>query len=315
MLDTLTPYVVRILLDVRPQIVCLHGTPESHRIAAQQVWAQLQSLIQAAKIDWKPRLWIGVACDTHIGLVARGYRLPTTASVSLSDAADVAVKLGAELVQWNAEGACKINPKLASDVARLLIQGVRSRHPELVQAHTAYGAPMLHPEEDDEGHLLEHGYPWTVWYGNDGVDVAMPQDYAAPAFLETGEQPMASRGALRARLLRDFASWERGVQRKWIRQDLVRWPYVQLHHVPFSQTATYATDPQKVFKPGPESSLGHAWIGWALEKNRCDKDGERALRISAELYQRKLSVADFQRSAGIKVDGIAGEETEKFLFP
>lgn len=314
MLETLTPSVIRILTETRPQIVCLHGMPDSLRVAAKRVWHQLFEIISERGINWAPRLWIGVACDTPIEMAATGHYSARTVASLLAHGADVAADLNAELVMWNAEVACKMAPRNAAAIARELIPDVRQKYPNLVQAHTAYGPPTVHPETDAKGKPLVHGYPWSSWYDEEGVDVALPQDYAAPDQPESGPRKVASPGALKARLLRDFASWEEAVQREWIRQDLVRWPYVQLHHVPFVQTATYATDPQRVFKPGPESSLGHVWAGWAVEKNRCDADGELALRISAELYRRNQSISQFQMSAGILVDGVAGKQTQKSLF-
>lgn len=314
-IETLTPNVIRILFETKPQIVCVHGTPDSLVIAAKRVWQQLFEIITKQGVNWSPRLWIGVACDTPIAMAAYGHHSPTAAVDTLARASDVAAEMSAELILWNAEPACKINPPSASAVARALVQRTRQKYPELVQAHSAYGRPTVHAETDHKGHALPHGYPWSAWYDEGGVDVALPQNYAAPEAPEKGPRPMAARGALKTRLLRDSESWEEAVHRGWIRRDLVKWPYMQLHHVPFAQMATYGTDPQKVFKPGPESSLGHVWAGWTVEKDRCDRDGERALRISAELYRRGQSVSVFQASAGISVDGVAGPETEAALFP
>lgn len=311
--ETLTPNVVRILLRARPQIVCLHGMPQSHQLYAAVVWRDLLAHAATLSVPWHPRLWIGVACDTPIAQAAMGHLNVAQAMEQLEVAADVAAQLNAELVLWNAEAACKINSARSGAVAQAIIAQTRARHSTLVQGHTAYGPPTVHPQTDEKGNPLIHGYPWWSWCGTEGVDVAFPQDYAAPDQPADGHRIVAPPGALRARMQRDLRSWEDAVSRQWIRADLLRYPYVQLHHVPFAQTATYATDPEKSTASHTESTLGHTWIGWTVEKDRCDADGELALCIAAELYRRGKSIAQVQTEANIHVDGIAGIETARAL--
>lgn len=302
--ETLTPRVKRILIESRPQIVCLHGVPRSLEMEAKAVWGDL--LVMAKKVDWAPRLWIGVACDTEIRSAALGYQTYQKAADRLISAAGVASYLDAELVCWNSEAASKKKPIQAGGIAYAVIDRTRDTYPHLVQAHTAYYAPTYHSEAD-----VLHGYPWSAWCGLYGVDVDIPQFHVAPPESEDGYRPMASPGALKRAIQLHRKSWAIAQKSGWIRADLPVWMYGQLHHVPYGQTISYASDPLEA-DPGSVGAKGYVFAGWTVEKDRCDLHGEVVCRALSELARRQMTVRQFQKSCGFEeqdIDGLFGKKT------
>lgn len=309
--ETLTPRVLSILRTSCPQIVCLHGMVESHQSFAEKVWKDL--LIHARETDWRPRLWIGVACDGVIRKVIEGRATIEQGARELALAAFVADSIGAELVCWDAEAACKLAPATASAIASYLIGLVRVRHPTLVQAHTAYAIPTYHSEFDEFGKRLPHGYPWTAWCGPDGVDVDLPELYVAPEEPAEGTRPFASPGALQLMLQRHAISWRAAIKLGWIRENMPVWMYGQLHHVPCTQTITYASDPRRSPWGHNVGVNGHVFVGWTVEKDRCDEHGEMSLRVLSDLARRGQTLTEFQQSVGLAPDGIMGPNTARAL--
>lgn len=309
MSETLTPRVKRILFEAKPQIVCLHGMPESIETSAHPLWSQL--ILAAREKNWIPRPWVGVACDLLIRQVIAKYVPMSKAIAKLWSAACVAGDMGAELVAWDAEAACKIAPSTAGTLAKETIAAVRSSHPHLVQAHTAYYVPTNHSETTSHGDPLPHGYPWTAWCGSDGVDVDWTQVYVAPPEPESGPRIMASAGSMLHALKSHRASWFLAQERGWIRSNLEAWIYLQLHHVPYEQTITYGSDPRTDLRSPSETFGVQRYVtgGWTVAKDYCDTDGEISLKALSELARRKQTVRQFQASAGLKEDGIAGPVT------
>jgi hypothetical protein len=313
MLSTLTPRVKRILLESRPQIVCLHGMPESLRVAAGPVWSELILIAKEAGWDPLPRLWLGVACDRVMEMVAAEVISHGMAVQRLGMVPDLAMNLNAELVCWDSEAACKLDPVKTGNVARELIRTTRGLFPRLPQAHTAYYVPTYHSETDQNGKPLLHGYPWSAWCGEGGVDVELPQVYIAPPEPETGPRIIASRGAMHAALQAHRESWVAAQKLGWIRFDLPVWMYGQLHDVPYQQTITYGSDPWHDTHPPCDGVDGYLFAGWTVASGHCDEHGEVALRALSELARRKLTVLQFQAYAGLDQDGICGPLTLRAL--
>jgi len=318
MFSTLTPRVKRILLESRPQIVCLHGMPESLDVAAETVWGELTLLAKDEGWNPPPRLWIGVACDTILEQTALKRIHPDQAAIKLCAASRVASELNAEMVLWDAEAACKLDPIRTGIAAGLTIQMTRNLYKGLVQGHTAYAVPTYHSETDVAGNSLLHGYPWSSWCGKEGVDVAIPQVYVAPSTPETGPRPFAPPGAFRLAIQTHRHSWAQAQQHGWIREDLPVWMYGQLHHVPYWQTVSFASDPylENPYLTDPKMERSgvspYVFCGWTIADKYCDEHGEVAMRALCELARRGQNVADFQRSVGFSgkaIDGYFGVMT------
>ena len=309
MAETLTPRVKRILFAAKPQIVCLHGQPESIEVSARPLWSQL--MLEAHDHAWSPRPWIGVACDSVVRQVIASSIPISKAVARFWSAASVANEMGAEVLVWDAEAACKIDPRKASDLFRQAIQSVRESFPTLVQAHTAYPAPTYHSEKDNRGEPLLHGYPWTVFCGPDGVDVDLPEIYVAPNEPASGAREFASPGAMIHALNLHRDSWALAQEKGWIRKDLPAWPYLQLHHVPYNQTITYGSDP-RLGLDHPSLAVGverYVTCGWTVEKDRCDAHGEVSLCALSKLARTNETVKEFQSRSGLRPDGIGGPHT------
>lgn len=282
----------RALLErARPRAVKVHSwSPHLVADSVRRALGRDLSLVVGIGVD-------GIARD-----VAK-RRLSVTRGVrQFVELARRAHACGAVALEHNAEADYKRPPTsperaLLRELVRGALGEIASRFPKLVQLHTSYDHPSFHST-----------YPWEAWLGvGSPVVASFAQVYAAP-----GDGLLAHRGALPKREARSLASWRAAVRAGWISSDNsntehlegVAWrPYYQAHGVNMRDTVA--------------SALRHESVAlWAIP-TRCDRDGRSSLLALCELDRRGLWRADgleeFQRAAGLVVDGIYGPLTEAAL--
>lgn len=302
--ETLTPRVLRILRDTRPQVVMIHARPDNLEEDAAGVWEGVLRLAGGVA-GWRPRLWLGAGCDTAYKRLANREWDEGQSAAFLARGAQTSSRLGAELHLWNNEAGAKLDLASARRLTKRVVSDTRSKHPLLVQGHTAYYAPGYHAK-----------YPWAEWCGEDGVDVALPQLYVAPPEPEEGPRPFAAPSAMRDAMALHRRSWAAAIKSGMIRGSLPVWPYLQLHHTRWPSLVTAAMNPTAWSKTKhPVGIRAHAAAFWTVEKDRCDAHGEYALRVCAEMVRRELTVEQIQRTAKLKVDGLFGPQTARALLP
>lgn len=252
------------LRAIDPGVVQLHTQPTPDDAA---VIARLRAEIPAA------RVWIGAPADTLA-------RTPATASKRAAEWTCMAAQLGAEALILNGEAAWKgASPALARDV----IAAMREAAPLLTLGWTSFDHPRY------------HRLPWGAILGAGGVDLHLPQVYAAP------EDGIATRdGAL--------ARWESAARQWDALGDVLPAhrlggercvPYVQAHHVSISGTCA-------LLDRAPLASA------WALP-TRSDEAGVIALRADA-IMRREAGhapgrIARWQTAHGLTPDSIVGART------
>lgn len=274
-----------VIARARPRAVQLHSwTPGRVADRVREVLPGVQ-IVCGFGID-------GIAREAVKGRVAVQRAIDTFATLATR-----AKNCGASVIVWNAEAAWK-RPPTSTEAATLhtvIREGLAASAMSGIEAwHTAYDHPSYHAT-----------YPWRSWLGEGSPIVrSLPQVYAAPGAAGV----MASRGALLRRETRALASWASAIRAGWIAQDDpatslregVAWsPYYQMHSVPARDTIS--------------SAVQHDVAAlWALP-SRADRDGHAAFGALCELDRLGLwgssAVADFQRSAGLVADGIAGPIT------
>jgi len=253
---------------IGPDVVQLHTRPDATDAA---VIARVRAEIPGA------RVWIGAPADTLA-------RTPATAAKRAAEWARMARDLGAEALILNGEAAwVGAAPALARDV----IAAMRAAAPALTLGWTSFDHPRY------------HRLPWGAILGAGGVDLHLPQVYAAPT------DGVATRdGAL--------ARWE-SAARQWAAQGDVLpahriggercVPYVQAHHVSVSGTCA-------LLDRAPLASA------WALP-TRSDEAGVLALRADATLRREAGHapgrVARWQAAHGLTADGAVGPATLRAL--
>lgn len=251
------------LAAIRPDVVQLHTqpTPDDARAIAR-----VRELLPCA------RIWIGAPSDT----LARG----TDGAKRARDWSVLAHELGAEVLVFNGEAAWKrASPGLASAV----IAAARAGAPSLPLAWTAFDHPRY------------HRLPWSEILGAGGVDLHLPQVYAAP------EEGVASHTAALSRWASADRQWRAfpGVLDSMRLGGARCIPYVQAHHVSTAGTCA-------LLNRGALASV------WALP-TRSDAAGVLAMRADAELRRRvghaPGRVQRWQQQAGLTADGIVGQKT------
>lgn len=264
-------------------------------------WSPGNALNRLRTILPRVKISVGVGIDSIARNVAKGdWSVGRGVREFDTIARDVVRQVDPFELRWNAEASWKRPPN--SDEAKRLnelipeaLGQVRARFVKLAQTHSAYDHPSYHSS-----------YPWRAWLGQGSPIVAsFPQVYAAP-----GDGMMAHRGALPAREARALSSWASAVRAGWIRPDAPegteadltdcdRFPYYQLHHVPTEATVQQAVKfPVAAF--------------WALP-TRADAAG-RAAAVALHALHRDgfwgpTAIVDFQKSRGLKPDGIVGPVT------
>lgn len=280
-----------LLARARPYAVQLH------------TWEPEEVAVSVRRLLPGVSILVGCGVDGIAKRVARG-ELPVSRGVrSFVTLAERALRAGAEVIVWNAEGGWKRPPSSAEaarlrELVREALAAVAAKTPSLEQWHTAYDHPHYHSS-----------YPWREWLGpGSPVTASLPQVYAAGA---SPGLAVPHRGALQARETRALASWREAVRRGWIRADAtpddphdVDWhPYYQLHHV-------HAADTVRAILARPLAAL------WALP-TRADAHGRAALLAACTLWRAGYSGAEavqrFQREQGLDADGIVGPATAAAL--
>lgn len=252
------------LVSIRPDAVQIHTQPDASDAAA---------VARIARDLPDARVWIGAPADTLA-------RTPATAPKRAAEWACMASQLGAEVLILNGEAAWKgAAPSLARDV----IAAMREASPALVLGWTSFDHPRY------------HRLPWGAILGAGGVDLHLPQVYAAP------EDGIATRASALAR-------WESAARQWDALGDVLPAhrlggercvPYVQAHHVSVSGTCA-------LLDRAPLASA------WALP-TRSDEAGVIALRADA-IMRREAGhapgrVARWQTAHGLVADGVVGART------
>lgn len=246
---------------IGPDVVQLHTRPDATDAA---VIARVRAEIPGA------RVWIGAPADTLA-------RTPATAAKRAAEWARMAAQLGAEVLVLNGEAAWV---GAAPSLAREVIVAMRESAPALTLGWTSFDHPRY------------HRLPWGAILGAGGVDLHLPQVYAAPT------DGVATRvGAL--------MRWE-SAARQWAAQGDVLpahrlggdrcVPYVQAHHVSVIGTCA-------LLDRAPIASA------WALP-TRSDAAGVLALRADA-IMRREAGhapgrIARWQTAHGLVADGVVG---------
>lgn len=250
-----------VLVAIRPDVVQIHTQPDASDAAA---------VSRIAREMPDARVWIGAPADTLA-------RTPATAPKRAAEWARIAAQLGAEVLILNGEAAWKgAAPSLARDV----IAAMRSAAPALVLGWTSFDHPRW------------HRLPWGAILGAGGVDLHLPQVYAAP------EDGVATRASALAR-------WESAARQWDALGDVLPAhrlggercvPYVQAHHVSVSGTCA-------LLDRAPLASA------WALP-TRSDDAGVLALRADATMRREAGHapgrIARWQAAHGLVADGILG---------
>ena len=249
------------LVSIRPDVVQIHTQPDASDAAA---------VARIARDLPDARVWIGAPADTLA-------RTPATAPKRAAEWACMASQLGAEVLILNGEAAWKgAAPSLARDV----IAAMHEASPALILGWTSFDHPRW------------HRLPWGAILGAGGVDLHLPQVYAAP------EDGIATRASALAR-------WESAARQWDALGDVLPAhrlggercvPYVQAHHVSVSGTCA-------LLDRAPLAST------WALPA-RSDEAGVIALRADA-IMRREAGhapgrVARWQAAHGLTADGVVG---------
>lgn len=280
----------RLVAETRPPVVQLHAWPGPRT-------ARVATAVRAASPS--SALWIGAGVDGVARRVASGSWSVARGVATLVGIARDAAALGASVLVWNAEGGWKapsgpVRDRLAETVRDALL-AVQLACPTLAQAFTSFDHPSFHAT-----------FPWKAWLGpGSPVTAAFAQVYAGAGGVQ------AHRGALPAREARALASWGAAVRASWIRPDVPEgqpgddqdcdWrPYLQLHHVPATDTV--------------QEALSHPVAALWAAPTRHDPEGLRALRVLCGLHARGFwgpgALARFQASAGITpASGTLGPRT------
>ncbi len=234
----------------------------------------------AREIARDHHLWIGAGIDAVALAVTAGRWSVSRAVSELVRLARAGVDAGATHLVLDPEGRWEVRDaalhQRLCDTATAALAAIRAACPGLVLGHTSYDQPTLHAH-----------YPWAAWLGPGGVDVALPQVYAA------GGGP----GSLTHRLAAHHASWQRATALGWIRPGLPVVPYLQAHGVPAGETVV----------------VGQAGCALWASPARIDAEGERALRalcaLTADGCVVPGAVARYQAAHGLVADGVCGPRT------
>lgn len=279
-------HALPLLREARPAVVQLHAGPQGLTEHARQAAADVRAALPGVV------LWVGVAWDGWVDdATSEAAALRLVERVYLP-AAKVARGIGAELLVINSEAAGKLHPAAARLLACVAIDRIRAACPGLAIGHTAYDHPHYHPEERDHGGRIDpddEGYPWSAYLGGEAaraagvrlpatgpVDLELPQRYAAPAKPEGRPQPVATVGALPARIKASAASFAIAVERGWVDPAVPVRSYIQAHHVDARDTASVgAREPLAL---------------WAAP-TRLDDHGRRALRVLGAAERHELGPA------------------------
>lgn len=269
----------KLLVEARPRIVMLHAGPaELHRNGAEAA-AAVRAAVPGV------RLWAGVGVDGYPRQLARG--VPAIVA-DVERLAFFLGALGAECVVVDAEAAYKAEAPKRAGLLRAVLNAFVRYGQERTLALTSYDQPGLHGTFDWGG-ALGTGSP---------VDLFFPQVYAAPS------DPAGKAGysSLRRRWLASRESCS-SVARAGVIQSRFaaeHWrPYLQIHNVLAAATVSHA------------AAVPHCAL-WASD-SRADSEGRMAVRALCRLHQLgysgEFAVRSYQRSAGLKADGIVGPKT------
>jgi len=255
------------LRAIGPDVVQLHTQPDATDAA---VIARVRAEIPGV------RVWIGAPADTLA-------RTPATAAKRARAWAAQARELGAEALILNGEAAWK---GARAVIARDVIAACRDGAPALLLGWTSFDHPRW------------HRLAWSAILGAGGVDLHLPQVYAAPA------DGVATRASALSRWSSASRQWDTADVLPAHRLGGARCvPYVQAHHVSVSGTCA-------LLDRAPLASA------WALP-TRSDAAGVIALRADAILRREAGHTpgraARYQAAHGLVADGVVGPATLRAL--
>jgi hypothetical protein len=270
----------------------LHGGPSSFdTVGVNELASELHDLNPDAK------MMFGVGVDGWTNAV----KSKDPAFVRLIDnLCKQLVFLGGNVVIWDQEGQGERNPLDAERVAEICI-GVARDH-GLVQGFTSFDAPLR--VENWGGHSR---LPYKKWCGPGGVDIWLPQIYE-PNKENTSTGPLANRHR------KGQLSWELCKERGIFREDLLIYPYLQVHSTPWKQTVTL----------GAQYKFQACWAAPMMKpkggSGRMDSNGVVSVQCLSKLAHfgftgQRDSIAQFQRTAHITVDNLFGSESLLALYP
>jgi hypothetical protein len=268
----------RALLDAaRPPVITLHTGPLA-------LAARGDKLTERVRRDYPgAAVWWAVTGDAH----------GPDPTVPWSLCAQVAEELRVPVLEFNCESAWRKQSR-PFGVARAALLAAKARAPSVEFGHTAFDGPVNFPYRTLGPIKLRWGYGESYdWRGFLGA--GSPVQWSAPQVYAAGKLTRGTRARLLDRFDKHTRSWAIAVRNGLVRPDVRRDIYLQSHSSDTSGLVTLA-----------ETALTAAF--WATP-HRLDADGARAIRVLCELHRRGQSLREFQTSAGLAADRIAGPLT------
>lgn len=322
------------LTAIRPTVVQLHSGPGD---LAQNLLATADLL---RRVQPGVRLWVGCAWDGWIREYADALAVAAKDEARAHDlrrriedlylsAARAAEAAGAELFVMNNEAAGKLHPRATRLLGVTVMDRIRATLPGLRLGQTSFDHPTYHGEERGNGGRIDaddEGFPWSVYFRDAAlqgpveglllptrpVDVALPQNYAAPP-QKDGEYviPRSPVGALFARVAGSARSWKKAIELGWISPGVPVLPYVQAHHCAAEDTAALgATTP--LCQWAWRTRQDEHGLASAVVLARADRKA-LTLRDVPELEARATVAWAQARLGGLACDGRFGDRSKRAL--
>lgn len=277
---------------IRPAIIVLHDSPTALLRDLRTAVSRVRQRHPYA------RVWVGCGMDGTVGQWRQGERTDAQVIAPLRAVAELCEFLAVETIVWNGESQWKDSPSDKVTLAQIEVladaagRAVVKAAPNLIHWLSSFDQPNLH------GALrafLRGFLRWACCYsGQAYVAVAG----GAPRGALDRRLDAARRGqelAERAGMLPD------DIEGEDVHDDVDRVPTIQVHQ-------THLADLVRALLALPMVLLWSAPL--VAEKGRMDATGLRAVRFALTLRRAGArSVEEWQRSKGLKPDGIVGPLT------